>query len=371
MKDENKGLKNIHYGLIHNGLPVNMDIRDSRLPVVKDLNSIKSYTLCQNGDVVFADASEDTYDVAKAIEIINCRDDKVICGLHTIHGRDKMNITALGFKGHYFSSPSFHKRIQRIAQGTKVFSVSIKNFNETYIDIPSKEEQQKIVTLLNLIDERIATKNKIIEELKKLRGALIEQLFNDNDGWNSKPLNDLCMINNGLSITQNGLDKGFKVTRIETISNRNINIKKVGFINTNVDISDYKLKTGDILFSNINSPEHIGKTAFVDRDYDLYHGMNLLKIRPTNNLIHPYFLFIIFNTKKAKILFQSICNKAVSQASINQTELGNFIIYYPQALEQEKIASTIKCVEDIIDIEVNKLTNYFNHKQYLLNNLFI
>ena len=127
LKYENKGLKNIHYGLIHNGLTVNMDIRDSRLPVVKDLNSIKSYTLCQNGDVVFADASEDTYDVAKAIEIINCRDDKVICGLHTIHGRDKMNITALGFKGHYFSSPSFHKRIQRIAQGTKVFSVSIKN----------------------------------------------------------------------------------------------------------------------------------------------------------------------------------------------------------------------------------------------------
>ena len=93
------------------------------------VNSNYARRLCKDGDVAFADASEDTNDVAKVVEFFNCNNKKIVCGLHAIHGRDKLNITVKGFKGYAFSSFSFRNQIKQLAQGTKVYSVSQKNFN--------------------------------------------------------------------------------------------------------------------------------------------------------------------------------------------------------------------------------------------------
>ena len=149
-------IQNLHYGLIHVGLPTMVDLSKDKLPNVVNGNTPKNYELCQEGDVAFADASEDTNEVAKAVEFYNLNGNKAICGLHTIHGRDNHQRTIVGYKGYAFSSISFHHQIRRIAQGTKIYSINCKNFSECYVGIPSKEEQSKIATLLRLIDERIA-----------------------------------------------------------------------------------------------------------------------------------------------------------------------------------------------------------------------
>ena len=137
-------LLNLHYGLIHFGLPTVVNLDENVLPNIKKEFLPKNYELCREGDVAFADASEDTNEVAKAIEFVNLSDKNVVCGLHTIHGRDNHNLTSIGFKGYSFASESFHNQIRRIAQGTKIFSISSKNFNECYMGIPSKDEQTKI-----------------------------------------------------------------------------------------------------------------------------------------------------------------------------------------------------------------------------------
>ena len=97
--------------------------------------------------------------------------------------------------------------------------------------------------------------------------------------WKKVRLSNCCSIRNGLSLIQNDSQIGYLVTRIETISHRYIDLNKVGYLETSIDISKYKLNEGDVLFSNINSVSHIGKTAFVDKKYNLYHGMNLLRDR--------------------------------------------------------------------------------------------
>ena len=170
-------LLNLHYGLIHVGLPTMVDLSKDILPAIKKENEPKNFELCKEGDIAFADASEDTNEVAKAIEFYTLEDKAVVCGLHTIHGRDKSNKTVVGYKGYAFSSTAFHHQIRRIAQGTKIYSISAKNFAECYIGIPSKEEQTKIAKLLRLIDERIATQSKLIEDLKKLKSAIVEKVF--------------------------------------------------------------------------------------------------------------------------------------------------------------------------------------------------
>ena len=170
-------MMNLHYGLIHVGLPTMVDLAKDKLPNLKEDNMPKNFELCKEGDVAFADASEDTNEVAKTIEFYNLAEKNVVCGLHTIHGRDNKHKTVVGFKGYAFSSATFHNQIRRIAQGTKIYSISTKNFSECYIGLPSKPEQTKIATLFRLIDERISTQNKIIEDLKKLKSAIIDYTF--------------------------------------------------------------------------------------------------------------------------------------------------------------------------------------------------
>ena len=168
---------NLHYGLIHVGLSTLIDLTKDKLPSIKDGNVPKKYELCKEGDIAFADASEDTNEVAKVVEFYNLGDKKVVCGLHTIHGRNNNGQTAKGFLGYCFSSTIFHNQIRRIAQGTKIYSISTKNFSEIFVGLPSRSEQQKIATLLRLIDERIATQNKIIEKLQSLIKGIVDELM--------------------------------------------------------------------------------------------------------------------------------------------------------------------------------------------------
>ena len=191
------GLLNLHYGMIHNGLPVQVDASKNALPSIKEDYYPKKYTLCKEGDIAFADASEDTNDVGKAIEFNNCAGKSIVCGLHTIHGRDRLGLTSIGFKGYLFSSKVYHDQIKSIAQGTKVFSIKASNFDEVILGLPKKEEQKKISSLLMAIDDRILTQSKIIEELKTLRSALRYKLLNEMMVERMAKLGELCRITTG------------------------------------------------------------------------------------------------------------------------------------------------------------------------------
>ena len=138
-------IRNLHYGLIHSFQTSEIDT-DS-LPRILPTNVPKQYTLCQAGDVAFADASEDTNEIGKAVEFIRTHKASVICGLHTIHGRDIKCKTLLGFKRVAFNSHYFHDQIKRLAQGTKVFSITSSNLSSCYIYIPDIVMQKSIVVL--------------------------------------------------------------------------------------------------------------------------------------------------------------------------------------------------------------------------------
>ena len=204
-----KAIMNLHYGLIHVGLPTMVDLTRDNLPNIKEDNMPKNFELCKEGDVAFADASEDTNEVAKPIEFFDLAGKNIVCGLHTIHGRDNKNKTVIGFKGYAFSSSAFHNQIRRIAQGTKIYSISTKNFSECFIGIPSKVEQTKIATLLRLIDERIATQNKIIEKLQSLIKGIAQHCIKESTSGNTYvKLGDICQITTGKLDANAQVDNG-------------------------------------------------------------------------------------------------------------------------------------------------------------------
>lgn len=195
--------------------------------------------------------------------------------------------------------------------------------------------------------------------------------FWEAEEWEEKTLDTVFLsVANGLTLAQTNDGTGYKVTRIETISDKTIDLKKVGYVQTKQDISTHRLCVGDILFSNINSVSHIGKVAIIDRDYDLYHGMNLLRLVPDAKSNVPLFLYYQLNTRRLKSSFEERANKAINQASINQTELKKTILAAPLLGEQQKIADCLTSIDDLITAHTQKLDALKAHKKGLMQQLF-
>lgn len=268
----------------------------------------------------------------------------------------------------YFAG-NFYNRVKRMSAKNSVDSVRMEMIADMPISLPSTMEQNKIGHLLALHDERIATQNKIIEKMESLIKGLSQRLLSPKQGWTSYKLDELCQIKSGYSGIQVSFQTAYKVSRIGTISNHCINMSRIGFVKEIPQ--EYKLSVGDILFSNINSVQYIGNTAFIDKDYGLYHGMNLLRIVPDSRIVFPRFIHLLLCSERLLRHFQSICNKAVSQASINQTSLGKTIMTIPSYKEQQHICCIIESVERKLDIETSLLKMLQYQKQYLLRQMFI
>ena len=174
---EDGQIKNLHYGLIHVVLPTIVDCKKTSLPYIQDSSIPSQYIICKNGDVAFADASEDTSEVGKAVELNNIDDIYIVCGLHTIHGRDVRNKTICGFKGFAFNSKYFHHQIRRIAQGSKVYSISTDNIKSCHLYIPEFKEQQKVVGLLHCMQDKIEAEEQILRFYEMQKRHLLQQMF--------------------------------------------------------------------------------------------------------------------------------------------------------------------------------------------------
>ena len=262
------------------------------------------------------------------------------------------------------------KRKSREVQGTSIKGITSDELQKIRVFIPkNKDEQNKISNFLTLLDERIATQNKIIEKLQSLIKGLSQQLLSSENDWILYRLDDLAQIKSGYSGTQVSYQTPYKVSRIETISKHCIDIQRIGYVECIPE--SYRLNVGNILFSNINSIQYIGNTAYLDKDYGLYHGMNLLRIIPNTTIVRPRFLHLLLCTDWAINHFQTICNKAVSQASINQTALGKSRFPIPPMSVQQQICSMFELTERKLDNEQEYISCLQQQKRYLLQKMFI
>ena len=273
------------------------------------------------------------------------------------------------FLCNYIQTKKIQNYIRSLQTGGSREGLNFEQIRSFPISLPSIAEQNKIAQLLDKLNEYIATQNKIIDKLQSLIKGINQRVFM-NSGTNYK-LGEICEIRNGYSGSQHLSKKGLKVSRIETISGHKVNMERVGYVAPFESSENYRLQVGDILFSNINSVEYIGNTAFIDKDYDLYHGMNLLRLTPNNMVVIPFYLYLLLNTNRMLNRFKTVCNKAVSQASINQTELGKTVVQIPDINAQKQICELYQALYDKLESEKYANSLFQKQKQYLLRQMFI
>ena len=166
--------------------------------------------------------------------------------------------------------------------------------------------------------------------------------------WEMVKLSEVSsFIRNGLSIKQDSSLSGVPITRIETISDRTVNLEKCGYADLKpTDNLDYKLEKGDILISHINSPKHLGKSAQFNGEEHLIHGMNLLCLRPSDKVDARY-LYLAINSSHFLNQLPNISNKSVNQASFKVSDFKSLNVHLPPLPEQQRIADILDKAEAI------------------------
>ena len=350
-----------------------IDVFSASLPYIKEGTIPKSYTLFKEGDVAFADASEDTNDVAKAIEVINCDGQQIVSGLHTIHGRDNSNQTVIGYKGYAFASDSFHKQIRRIAQGTKVFSISIRNFDEVYIGVPSKDEQTKIAKLLIAIDERIATQNKIIEKLQSLIKGLNDNIHKGIKG-ETVCFSDLGEAYSGLS-GKGGDDFGYGepfITYMNVYQNTYISEKDYELVQIAPNEKQNSVQYGDALFTlSSETPEEVGIGAvYLGNTQKLYLNSFCFGIHFYDERVLPQYLAHFISSSSFRRAIYPLAQGS-TRFNLQKNDFMKMKFLLPSLEKQGHIANTLDALHCRLANEKSLTEQYILLKKYLLSLMLI
>jgi type I restriction enzyme S subunit len=172
--------RNIHYGDIHTKFPTLLDLKKVELPFVnEDIEIRKTFSenLVDDGDLLIADASEDYADIGKTIEVVNVNGEKVLAGLHTLHAKRIEANIEVGFGGFLMKSELIRGQIMKIAQGTKVLSISVPRMRELDLRLPCLQEQKKIVAFLTSLDRSIENLNQQITHTQTWKKGLLQKMF--------------------------------------------------------------------------------------------------------------------------------------------------------------------------------------------------
>ncbi|HBM7653923.1 TPA: restriction endonuclease subunit S [Enterobacter cloacae subsp. cloacae] len=265
-------------------------------------------------------------------------------------------------------------------QGAGRYKLNKASLEKMPLLLPPIVEQKKIAQILSTWDNAISVTEKLLANSQRQKKALMQQLLTgnkrllDENGvrfsreWKQVELGDVFeKVSNGLTYDANSLD-GLPVTRIETISTGRVNFEKVGWAPDCDNTRRFKLNLGDILYSHINSLEHIGRVAYFNDDKPLYHGMNLLLLR-TKMQNNSLFLFHLLNSQVGKKYAKAYAKSAVNQASISTTDIKTFKVFIPERLEQQKIASVLSAADAEISTLEKKLACLRDEKKALMQQL--
>ena len=349
-------VKNIHYGDIHTKFQTLFDITNEIVPFINDeinVVRISDENYCREGDVIFADASEDLNDVGKSIEVVNVNDEKLLSGLHTLLGRPKSSIFHLGFNGYLFKSNSVRTQIQKESQGSKVLSINAGRISKIELSFPSVNEQERITILLSLLDERIQTQNKIIEQLETLIKGLYQKIFELNRfQFSILPLKSLCTIKKGEQINASKLSE----TGIYYVMN--------GGILPSGYHSEYNSDAEIISIS-----EGGNSCGYVQYNHTkFWSGGHCYTLNNIDKIIKNKYLYYYLKANENKIMALRVGS---GLPNIQKSTLEKFEVKTPDLYEQEKVVLALGSLSTKITVESKLLEQYKIQKKHLLQNLFI
>jgi type IC hsdS subunit len=253
----------------------------------------------------------------------------------------------------------------------RIYNDDLRNLK---LYIPQHDEQKKITHLLSLINERIATQNKIIEKLESLIKGLNDSLYKRYDDSIRTTFAKLGYSYSGLSgksAEDFGTGKPF-ITYLNVYSNNVVNENDYQYVRIGEGEKQNVVQYGDVLFTlSSETPEEVGiGTVYLGHD-EVYLNSFCFGIHIVNEkqAYPPYLSYYVSSTPFRKFIYPfaqgstrfNLCKADFERASITLPSLDN----------QKRIYSVLNSITMKISIEKAMLEQYVTQKQHLLRQMFI
>ena len=244
----------------------------------------------------------------------------------------------------YLLSYGGQKQIDSFQTGGNREGLNFEQIRSIKFFIPSFREQSKIASLLSLLEERIATQNKIIEQLQSLIKGIVVSITTETPNTRI----DKCLVCHSSTLQENHIEDfgDFPVYGANGICGYTVN-------------ADYNEPA--ILI--VKDGSGVGNIRFVNGKYSVIGTQNILT--PQNRFCLKY----IFYCLKAFNFMPYKTGMAIPH--IYFKDYGKAQIYCPNFEQQVKIAFQIDLLESKIEIETQLLNKYEEQKKFLLSNMFI
>lgn len=239
----------------------------------------------------------------------------------------------------------------RYAQGTKQQNLSSDLLSSYKLLYPSKEEQLKIVNFLSLIDEKIETQSKIIDDYNSLKMGIYNCMFKEN--YADYKLKQLAYI-----------VKGDQINNDQLLSNGSYYM-----MNGGASPSGY-LDSYNVSENTISISEGGNSCGYVQfNSSPFWSGGHCYTIQNVNSaLIENKYLYHYLKYKEKEIMNLRI---GTGLPNIQKKDLENFTILVPSLLIQRKNLALFEMLDEKISILNEELANLQKQKKYLLCNMFI
>lgn len=337
----------------------------------------------QKGDILFTTSSETPNEVGFASVLVNTPNEETYLNSFCFALRPvDIGQTYPQFSRYLFHSPIYRNSVTAIAQGSTRYNLSKRAFLELKVPVPKPKEQQKIASCLSSLDEVITVHRQKLELLKEHKKGLIQNLFPqegekvpkyrfkefEKDGeWVEKKLGELGTFIGGGTPSRSNND--YWTGEIPWISSSDIdeddihNILITEFINE-IAVSESATKIipiGSVLFVS-----RVGVGKFAINKKELCTSQDFISFVP--NGILNYFIAYYFSAKKDILLSLS---QGTSIKGFSKSDLEEQIIFYPRnPTEQQKIASVLSSLDELITSQTEKIEQLKLHKKGLMQGLF-
>ena len=345
----------------------NTVITNDCIRVSVDVSEEELHNFCvENGDMLFQRSSETLEDVGRANVYMD--DKPAVFGGFVIRGKKKAEYNPLFFR-YLLASPFARRKIIPMGAGAQHVNIGQEGLNRVKLHFASLDEQKKIATFLSLLDERIATQNKIIEDLKKLKSAIIDYAMNSIDADFIK-FSSLYEIagEGGTPTTSNAsfYDNGkIPFIKIDDLKKKYLNENKDFITELGLQKSSaWLVPSRSILFSNGATIGEITITT-----YPVCTKQGILGIVPKSNIDVEFLYYFMSSSYFKKAVSRIVTEGTMKTAYLK--DINNIRCPIPTKGKQQEIAQMPSALSSKIDSEQSILKLFYAQKQYLLRQMFI
>ncbi len=313
-------------------------------------DEVKPESFLRPGDILLSHINSFDHLGKTAIYLDNDAD--VIHGINLVRLVPDTSRIDPHFAIRVFKTDRFIDTVKSFAQkAVNQASVKISDLRAIQIPLPPLAVQKDIVA-------EIEDYQKVINGARAVLDHYRPHIPIHPD-WPMVELGEVCAaIQNGYPVEQTDEPGRIKVTRIQTIADGTVDLEKTKWTNDAVP-DDRLMQIGDILFSHINSIDHLAKTAiFLGAPVPVVHGINLIRFQPKRDVVVPSFLLWSMKQEGFIEKAKTFAQRAVNQASIKVTDIRAMVIGLPPLATQQAIVAEIEAEQVLVAANRELITRF-------------